>query len=320
MRQIGGILLAILALTTACGDDGDTSVTEDTDAAGESTSVSTTTSVPTRTEVTHLTLDLVDPTRPTPAGAGLPGAAERRLATEVWVPSGDGPFPFVAFAHGLAGHPRKFTRLFRSWAEAGYLVAAPTFPLSNDEVPGEPTFTDLANQPGDISFVIDAVLAASDDEGDPLHGTADADRVGVAGLSLGGATTYGVAFNDCCRDDRPIAAMVLDGARLAVGGEFRMDSGLPLLVVHADQDLALPYDEAVDAYADAVGPKYLVTLHEVAHAEPYENTPDPADELVMDVTTAFWDRWLRDDLDADARLADAVGRGGDLASLEQDPG
>jgi hypothetical protein len=90
--------------------------------------------------------------------------------------------------------------------------------------------------------------------------------------------------------------------------------------VHADQDLALPYDEAVDAYADAVGPKYLVTLHEVAHAEPYENTPDPADELVVDVTTAFWDRWLRDDLDADARLADAVGRGGDLASLEQDPG
>jgi hypothetical protein len=165
--------------------------------------------------------------------------------------------------------------------------------------------------------VIDEVLAASDDEDDPLYGTADPDRIGVAGLSLGGATTYGVVFNDCCRDERPIAAMVLDGARLAVGGEFQMDSGLPLLVMHADEDYALPYDEAVNAYTAAIGPKYLVTLHEVAHAEPFENTPDPADDLVVEVTIAFWDRWLRDDTDADVRLQRAVNDAGSLATIEQ---
>ncbi len=317
MRQIGAILLAILAVATACGDDGEHAVTEGTDATTSPPTVSPTSTVPTRTEVTHLTLDLVDADRPTPAGAGLPGSDQRVLVTDVYVPAGEGPYPFVAFAHGLAGHPRKFTLLLEAWADAGYLVAAPAFPLSNDEVPGEPTFTDLANQPGDISFVIDSVLAASSEEGDPLFGTVDPDRIGVAGLSLGGATTYGVAFNDCCRDERPVAAMVLDGARLAVGGEFAMDSGLPLLVMHADQDYALPYDEAVSAYADAVGPKILVTLHETAHAEPYENTPDPADALVVDVTTAFWDRWLRDDGEAGGRLTEAVTGAGDLASIEQ---
>lgn len=282
----------LAALLVACGGD-DSGQTADTQEP-----VTTTTAVPTRTEVEHLSLDLVDTSRATPAGAGLPGSPERRLPTEVWLPAGEPPFPLVAFSHGLAGHPRKFTNLFRAWAEAGYAVAAPTFPLSNDRVPGEPTFADLANQPGDVSFVIDRVL----EEVDGL----DAEHIAVAGLSLGGATTYGVAFNDCCRDDRPIAAMVLDGARLAVGGEFDLASGLPLLIVHADQDYALPYSEATDAYADAVAPKWLVTLHEFAHAEPFENTPNPADEVVEAVTIAFLDRWLKEDESAEERLAEAV--------------
>ena len=202
--------------------------------------------VPTRAEVEHVTLELVDTSRPTPAGAGLLHADQRRLVTEVYVPAGTGPFPFIAFSHGLNGHPRKFTQLLEAWAEAGFAVAAPAFPLSNDEVPGEATFADLGSQPGDISFVIDELLARSADETDPLYGTVDPARIGVAGLSLGGATTYGVAFNDCCLDERPIAAMVLDGARLTVGGEFHMDSGLPLLIMHADEDYALPYEEAAD--------------------------------------------------------------------------
>jgi dienelactone hydrolase len=312
MRRIGGILIALLVLVTGCGgdDDVDTSAGETSESA-----VSTVTTVPTRAAVEHLTLVLVDGSRPTPAGAGLPHADQRHLVTDVYVPAGTGPFPFIAFSHGLSGHPRKFTQLLGAWAEAGYAVAAPAFPLSNDEVPGEPTFADLASQPGDISFVIDELLARSADAEDPLYGTIDTERIGVAGLSLGGATTYGVAFNDCCLDDRPVAAMILDGARLAVGGDFDMTSGLPLMIMHADEDFALPYQDAADAYAEAVPPKYLVTLHEYAHASPYENDPDPADELVTATTIAFWDRYLRDDESAEQRLADAV-TPSSLATLE----
>jgi predicted dienelactone hydrolase len=312
MRRRAGILVlgALLGGLVACGGD-DSGQTADTQQVPSTEVVTTTTTVPTRTEVEHLTLDLVDPSRPTPAGAGLPASDERHLVTEVWLPAGEAPYPLVAFSHGLAGHPRKFTHLFRAWAEAGYAVAAPAFPLSNDEVPGEPTFTDLANQPGDISFVIDRVL----EEVDGL----DADHIAVAGLSLGGATTYGVAFNDCCRDERPVAAMVLDGARLAVGGEFDLASGLPLLIMHADQDYALPYADATDAYGDAVAPKWLVTLHEFAHAEPYENTPNPADDLVEAVTIAFLDRWLKDDESAEDRLTEAV-TPATLATLQSDLG
>lgn len=307
------MLVVVVALAAACGDDGgsgEVAVTETTQAA-----VSTTAAVPTREDVEHLTLELVDTSRPTEAGAGLPHLDERTLVTEVYLPAGRGPFPFVAFSHGLNGHPRKFTQLLGQWADAGYAVAAPAFPLSNDEVPGEATWTDVSNQPGDISFVIDEVLAASEDPASPLFGAIDPDRIGVAGLSLGGATTYGVAFNDCCLDDRPIAAMVLDGARIATRGAFHMDSGLPLLIVHADGDYALPYAEATEAYADAVAPKWLVTLHETAHAEPFEDVEDPADDLVTAATIAFWDRYLGGDEAAEQRLVEAI-TPPELASLD----
>jgi dienelactone hydrolase len=310
-----GVVARVLA---GCGDggggSGQTAATTATPTSG-----SPTTTVPERTAVEHLTLDLVDRTRATPAGAGLPGSDRRELVTEVHLPVGTAPFPFIAFSHGLDGHPRKFTELFQAWAEAGYLVAAPAFPLSNDEVPGESTFTDLAEQPGDISFVIDQVLEASEGSSGPLAGQVDADRIGVAGLSLGGATTYGVAFNDCCRDERPRAALVMDAARLALPGEFDLATGLPLLVMHADDDQTLPYADSESAYDEASAPKWFITLHEAVHAEPYENTPDPADELVRAATIAFWDLYLRDDPDAEQRLIDAV-TPADLASLVYDPG
>lgn len=311
MRRIGGIAVVLLVFAGACGgDDADVAVTDDSVAE-----VTPTTAAPTRTEMTTFTLDLVDPSRPTEAGAGMPHSEERALPTDVYLPAGTGPFPFVAFAHGLSGHPRKFTQLLSAWAEAGYAVAAPTFPLSNDEVPGEPTWTDVGNQPGDISFVIDEMLAATEDPTSPLYGAIDPERIGVAGLSLGGATTYGVAFNDCCLDERPIAAMILDGARLSVGGESHMDSGLPLMIMHADEDFALPYEGAVEAYEEAVAPKWLVTIHEFAHASPYENDPDPADDLVTASTIAFWDLYLRGDADAEQRLVEAIVPP-DLATLE----
>ena len=309
--RIGVIVLGLLVIAGACGDGGGGTATEPPGA--------TESSVPARTEVERLTLDLVDASRPTPGGAGLPPAEERQLVTDVYLPAGPGPFPLVVFAHGFDGHPDKFTELFGRWADAGYVVAAPAFPLSNNEVPGEPTVADLASQPGDVSFVIDELLAASTEEASPVFGAVDPERIGVAGLSLGATTTYGVAFNDCCLDERPAAAMVFEGAPLDVDEPSDMARGLPLLIMHAEGDYRVPYTNAVAAYAEAVAPKWLVTLHELAHGQPYEDTPDPADELVVATTTAFWDLYLRGDEAAEARLVDAVTPPG-LATLEYETG
>ena len=51
--------------------------------------------------------------------------------------------------------------MLTAWAAAGYVVAAPLFPLSSSETPGGPDGGDIGSQPGDMSFVIGQMLKAS---------------------------------------------------------------------------------------------------------------------------------------------------------------
>ncbi|MCB1016515.1 MAG: hypothetical protein KDB10_15605 [Acidimicrobiales bacterium] len=304
LRLLVALAGAGLVVASCSSGDGDARVR--TAASG----ASTTTAAPappgplpvgTRTDV------LVDPTRPTPgiAGTGVPAANERVLETTYTFPDADGPFPLIVFAHGHNGHPRKFGELFAAWAGAGFVVAAPAFPLSNDEVPGAASPLDLSEQPGDVSAVLSEALRRNDEPGDPLAGRIDPERLAVGGLSLGGATTYLAAFDDCCRDERFDAAMVLDGLRPDPSG-LDLAIGLPLLVVHADADPVAPYAPAAEAFAAAAAPTYLLTLHEDVHASPFEDAPDPADELVAEVTTAFWRHHLAGDATAASDLEAAA--------------
>jgi predicted dienelactone hydrolase len=48
------------------------------------------------------------------------------------------PFPLIVFGHGFAVTPRPYSQLLRAWARAGYVVAAPVFPLENANAPGGP--------------------------------------------------------------------------------------------------------------------------------------------------------------------------------------
>jgi hypothetical protein len=51
-----------------------------------------------------------------------------------------------------------------------------------------------------------------------------------------------------------------------------------------------------------------VILHGGTHSEPFEDTPDPADQVVRDITTAFWDRYLKDEKAAAKRIRSAVSK------------
>ena len=103
-------------------------------------------------------LDLVDVSRPTAAGPGVPASPTRSLPTTVHLPAGDAPAPLIVLAHGAAGAPEKFGELAAAWADAGYVVAAPRFPLTNEDVQ-PPVLADLAEQSRDVRFVIDSLLA-----------------------------------------------------------------------------------------------------------------------------------------------------------------
>jgi predicted dienelactone hydrolase len=191
------------------------------------------------------------------------------------------------FAHGFIGHPEKFTKLFAAWADAGFVVAAPAFPLTNSHVP-EVKVSDVVEQPADMSFVLDNVLALDKQRGSRLFHAIDHHRIGASGLSLGGFTVYTWAYSECCRDHRVDAVAVLDGLPVGVA----LDGHVPLLIAHADTDPVIPYSTARDSFTAASPPAWLVTLHGASHASEWEDDVTPYDHVAEQVTTDFWDATL----------------------------
>ncbi len=178
----------------------------------------------------------VDASRPTAANGSFPGAPTRTLRTLLLYPAvGDpnGPavanakpirrrdgFPLIVFSHGFGASGPAYEFLLEQFVREGYVIAAPTFPLSSAGAPGGSDGGDYINQPGDVSFVLTSVLKVA--RMDPsLRRTIDRHDVGAFGHSLGAITTLGVATNSCCVDHRIRAAVSFSGIELPFpGGSF----------------------------------------------------------------------------------------------------
>lgn len=217
-----------------------------------------------------------------PGGSDLPDAPSARA---------DGPFPLVIFGHGFDVTPALYARLLQSWARAGYVVAAPVFPLENADAPGGPDESDLINQPADMRFVISRMLAASAGSG-PLAGLIDPKRIAVAGQSDGGDTALAVAYDPAYRDPRVSAAVILSGAEIPGAGGFAFPpGGPPLLATQGTADTVNP-PSATNAFFDAAQrPKYLLSLIGAEHLPPYSDQ-QPQLAIVERVSIAFLDGYL----------------------------
>jgi dienelactone hydrolase len=310
------LVLAVLApIVAGCGSNA-----AQTTAPGATTAAAT--GPPHGVSVTQITL--VDRSRPTAAGAQTPALPERTIETTVFFPDTDaaveGSFPLIVFAHGLTGTPSRHTDLAETWARAGFVVALPAFPLTNTTVPGSPAnYLDVNNQPADVSFVLDELLAADGDPLSPLHQRIDADRIGVSGHSLGAATTYAVTFDACCRDDRIDAAVVMAGVLVVQRDRMDYTIPTPALLFHGDADQVLSRQFDVEIYGRLSPPKWFVTLLGAGHSPPYEDAESPWDDVVETTSTDFWLGQLTGDAEALARLeADATVPG--VSSIESDPG
>jgi predicted dienelactone hydrolase len=240
-------------------------------------------------------VEFVDRTRPTADPGDAAYSPTRVLPTDIYLPAASSPRPLIMFSHGYHGAPRKFSKLFSAWARAGYIVAAPRFPLTSDRGDPYDAGGDFVNQPGDISFVLTQLLAGS------LRSRIDASRIGAAGLSLGGATTYGLVDSPCCRDKRLRAAAMFDAVHAPIRGPFEKNT-IPVLIAHIDSDVAVPYATARQAFAGSASPKWFLTFHTGIHPEAYEDSPSPHDRTATRTSIDFFDLALLGDTSARARL------------------
>lgn len=235
------------------------------------------------------TFRFVDTSRtiPLPDGRRVP----RLLETVVRYPATKGPHPLILFAHGFALTPAIYSRPMRAWAQAGYMVAAPVFPLENANAPGGPDQSDLVNEPRDVSFVITRLLALNARAKGALAGTIDPSRIAVAGHSDGAVTALAVAYDRRFRDLRVHAAIVLSGAALPGMGAFPLN-GAPLLAVQGTADpINVPATTAA-YFVRAHRPKFLLWLIGASHRSPY-TFQEPQLLIVERTTVAFLDHYLR---------------------------
>ena len=270
---------------------------------GGVTSTTTTPDAPLGVDVDTETF--VDTSRPTAAGAQTPARPERTLVTRIAHPISGGPYPLLVLSHGATGHPDEYEETIPRWAAEGFVVAAPMFPLTNRDVPGAMSnIGDVVNQPGDVSFVIDQVLAAARDSGSSLHGRVDAEAIGVVGHSLGAATTWAVSFDTVRRDDRIDSTVIFAGLAYPMpGGELDLGSGLPLLVMHGDAD-DVPLSGDLVLYEQAAAPKWFVTLKGAEHRLAFTDEASPYDDLVTRTVVDFWHGTLDGDDAALARVTE----------------
>lgn len=228
-------------------------------------------------------LRLVDHSRVAHFDNGASGP--RVLLTYLRYPArGRGPYPLVVFAHGFALTPATYVRLLDTWARAGYVVAAPLFPVENANAPGGADERDLVNEPADISFVISRLTAT-------LRTLIDPTEIAVAGHSDGAVAALSVAYDGRYRDRRVDAAMVMSGA--ALPGFARPGRGVPpLLALQGTADPLNSPSTTASYFALMRRPKFLLWLQGATHRAPY-TTDDRYEPLVARATTAFLDHYLK---------------------------
>jgi predicted dienelactone hydrolase len=223
-----------------------------------------------------------------------------------------GRFPLVIFSQGYDISAEAYAALLKAWAEAGYVVADPTYPLTDPSTPGGVDEADITNHPADLRFVISSVIAAGRDSRSPLHDLVDPRQVAIIGHSDGGDVSLAVAADSCCKDAAVKAAVILSGAELsAFGGSYYTPGSVPLLVVQGSADTVNIPGCSAQLYDQAPAPKYYLDIPGAEHQPPYLD-PGVTRTDVARAVTAFLDAYLRH---RPARLQ-AISRAGRLPGGE----
>jgi predicted dienelactone hydrolase len=253
-------------------------------------------SVPGPYAVGKLDITFEDTSRPIAATDRHAAAPSRTLVTTIYYPAGQtrsllsrgsdpvaagGPFPLIMYSHGYSSTRGEATQVGERAASHGYFVVSPDFPLSNLLANnGSPDGSDAHNQAGDVTFLIDQMIAFSRDPDHLFAQAIDDSRIGATGVSMGGFTTLLATFHPTLHDPRikvsvpmaPLSALFTEG--------FYHTREVPMLLIHGDVDAFLAYEHSRQAFAWAAPNARLMTLKKGSHAAFAMQLDDATTELM----------------------------------------
>jgi predicted dienelactone hydrolase len=185
-------------------------------------------------------------------------------------PVREGKWPVIIFSHGFGGLRFNHVFLTEFLASHGYIVLAADhlgdskFTLVNSRVvlPGGPRAkTTAIDRIQDVSFLIDAFTRMTQGGDGRFAGRADLNRLGAAGMSMGGGTI----LNAIEREPRIKAAVLLAPAFLT---SARTNFTTPVCLMIGSEDMSLREEGNARHrahYEASRGPRCLIEIKDAGH-------------------------------------------------------
>jgi dienelactone hydrolase len=244
--------------------------------------------------------------------------------------------PVILFSHGLGGSREGSPFLGKHWAARGYAAVFLQHPGSDESVwKDQPLAQRMAAmreaaspknymlRAQDVTVVLDQLEKWSNNTKHELAGRLDTTRVGMSGHSFGGHTTQAVSGQSFpiggqgLTDSRVKAAIVMSPSA-PDRGDINVAFGkvaTPWLLMTGTHDTAAIGNQTPESRrkvfaAIAPGDKYELVLDKAEHSV-FTDRPLPGDKqprnpnhhrVILALSTAFWDAYLRDNRDAKAWL------------------
>ena len=263
-------------------------------------------------------------------------ARNRDLPIRVYLPTNTAPVPVVLFSHGLGGNRENSPYLGEHWAAHGYVAVFLQHPGSDDSVwknkPAKNRLTSM-NQAAslenfmlrakDVPAVLDQLAVWNVQTNSPLAGRTNLKKIGMSGHSFGAVTTEAVSgeifpgSGQSLTDPRLTAAIAFSPSAPKNGGAAKAFGSvkIPWLLMTGTKDLApigkTSVQDRLAVYPNLKGaPKYEVVLNNAEHSA-FTDRALPGDKeprnpnhhrVILALSTAFWDAYLKGDAAAKAWL------------------
>lgn len=273
-------------------------------------------------EPLELVVHDADQNRDIPIRVYLPAAAN---------PEAISPAPVVLFSHGLGGMRTMCAYLGEHWAQRGYVAVFLQHPGSDDSVwrderplrrmaalRAAANTENFLHRTHDVPAVLDQLDKWNATADHPLAGRLDMQQVGMSGHSFGAVTTQAVSGQQfggeaAFTDARIKAAIAFSPStpRLGTAEDAFGKVAIPWLLMTGRNDAAAIGGQTVESRlavypALPAGNKYEVVLEGAEHSA-FTDRPLPGDRearnpnhhrVILALSTAFWDAYLRNDDDA----------------------
>jgi predicted dienelactone hydrolase len=263
-------------------------------------------------------------------------ARNRDIPVRVYLPTNTAPEPVILFSHGLGGSRTGSVFPGEYWAAHGYMAVFLQHPGSDDSVwKNEPlqqrmramnqaaSLDNFLLRVQDVPAVLNQLEIWNAGKTNPLAGRLDLKKVGMSGHSFGAVTTEAVSGESLplggqqFTDPRIRAAIAFSPSSPKTGSTAKAFGSvkIPWMLMTGTKDVApignMDVASRLAVYPALHGvPKYEVVLHNAEHsvftdrALPGDREPRNPNHhrVILALSTAFWDAYLRGDAGALAWL------------------